>query len=231
MHLFAPDILTEARGLSPGVCVTAIVLGLLLWLFGWRWHRFWTVLSVTFAGAVYGLTTGDAGDAQVLAFAVLLALSAGLLALEMARLFAFAAGGTAVWLAVGSFFPNAQATNLYFLAGGLAGVLFYRLWTMAATSFLGALLAGYAGLVLAESQTTIDAAGWADRNSVFLSVAVGLMSALGIAVQGAQLRRQNWRDAEWRRRRLRKYRPLAVDGHDLPPDLRALREAFRKRAI
>jgi hypothetical protein len=93
------------------------------------------------------------------------------------------------------------------------------------------LIVGYAVLILTESQTSFDAADWANRNSVLLIVAVALVSALGLAVQGAQLRRQNWRDDEWRRRRRRKYRPLAVDGHDLPPDLRALREVFRKRAV
>lgn len=231
MHLFAPDILNEARGLSFGVCATVIVLGLLLWLFGWRWHRFWTVLCATIAGAVYGLSTGDVGDAQVITLAVLLALAAGVLALEVVRLFAFAAGGTAVWLAIGSMAPNAQVTNIAFLAGGLVGVLFYRLWTMIATSFLGALLAGYGGLVLAESQLPFDAADWANRNSLSLSLAIGAATILGLAVQAVQSRRQYYREHDWRRRRYRKYRPLAADGHDLPPDLRALRESFRRRAI
>ena len=117
---------------------------LLLRLFGWRWHRFWTVAAVTVAAGLYGLATGQSAGGHVLAMGLLLAVSAGLLALELARLFAFAAGGTAVWLAAGALFPTARETGIFVLVGGLAGVLFDRLWTMALTSFLGTILGGHA---------------------------------------------------------------------------------------
>ena len=51
MHLIAPDILSEARGLSPALSGVGALVGLLLWLFGWRWHRFWVVAAVTLAAA------------------------------------------------------------------------------------------------------------------------------------------------------------------------------------
>ncbi|HJZ91876.1 MAG TPA: hypothetical protein VKE40_13465 [Gemmataceae bacterium] len=226
MHLIAPDVLAEARGLSVGVCGAGIGLGLLLWLFGWRWHRFWTVAGVTVAGGLYGLSTGQATGGHVLALGLLLAVAAGLLALELARLFAFGAGGTAVWLGVGALFPNAQELGVFFLAGGLAGILFYRLWMMALTSFLGTLLAGHAGLVLADTLTAFDAPGWSGRNPVALSVAVGLVSALGLAAQGAQLR---WRaDSDrWRTQKVRKRR--ASTGNDeLSAGEKALRDIFHK---
>ena len=228
MHLIAPDILAEARGLSVGVLATGAAIGLLLWLFGWRWHRFWTVVAVTVAGGLYGLATGHAGGGHVLAMGLLLAVSAGLLALELARLFAFAAGGTAVWLAAAALFPNAHELGVFFLAGGLAGILFYRLWTMALTSFVGTLLAGHAGLVLVATLTPFDAIEWAGHNAIGLSVAVGLVSLLGLAAQGAQVRRYYVREEEerWRRYRKRRRDPIA-NGH-LPPDLEKLRNAFRR---
>jgi hypothetical protein len=228
MHLIAPDILAEARGLSVGVLVTGIVLGLLLWLFGWRWHRFWTVVAVTVAGGLYGLATGQTGSGHMLALGLLLAVSAGLLALELARLFAFAAGGTAVWLAAGALFPSAQELGVFFLAGGLAGILFYRLWTMALTSFVGTLVAGHAGLVLIATHTEFDAIEWAGRNPTGLSVAVGLVSLLGLAVQGAQVRRTHVREEKEQKRRERKKRRDPIDNGHLPPDLERLKEAFER---
>jgi hypothetical protein len=229
MHLIAPDILTEAQGLSVGVLVTGIVVGVLLWLFGWRWHRFWTVVAVTVAGGLYGLSTGQAAGGHVMVLGLLLALSAGLLALELARLFAFAAGGTAVWLAVASLFPNAQGLGVFFLVGGLAGVLFYRLWTMMLTSFLGTILAGHAGLVLAATLSDFDAAGWASRNPIALSIAIALITLLGLAAQGAQARwRTRWEREEERERRFRKRRHAPLLGSSLPPDLQSLRDAFRR---
>ncbi|HEX3147168.1 MAG TPA: hypothetical protein VHR66_03745 [Gemmataceae bacterium] len=229
MHLIAPDILAEAAGLSVGVLVTGIVVGVLLWLFGWRWHRFWIVVAVTVAGGLYGLSTGQAAGGHVLALGLLLAVSAGLLALELARLFAFAAGGTAVWLAIAALFPNAQELGVFFLIGGLAGVLFYRLWTMLLTSFLGTLLAGHSGLVLAATLSNFDAVGWASRNPLANSIVVILITLLGLAAQGAQARwRRAWDREEERERRFRKRRRAPLVGSALSPDLQALREAFRR---
>jgi hypothetical protein len=186
------------------------------------------VAAITVAGGLFGLSSTPAGGGHVLAIGLLLAVSAGLLALELARLVAFAAGGTAVWLAAGALFPNSPELGVFFLAGGLAGVLFYRLWVMALTSFLGTLLAGHAGLVLAATLTDFDGPDWAGRNPMALSIAVGLVSLLGLTAQGAQVRRTNYREDEERRWRYRKRRqePM-INGH-LPPDLKALRDAFRR---
>jgi len=227
MQLLAPDVLAEARGLSVGACAAAVGLGLLLWLFGWRWHRFWIVAGVTVAGGFYGLTTGQAAGSHVLALGLLLAVAAGLLALELARLFAFAAGGTAVWLAAGALLPNGQELGIFFLAGGLAGILFYRLWTMALTSFLGTLLAGHAGLVLFDTLTAFDAPSWAGRNPVALSVSVGLLTTLGLAAQGAQLRCRADK-GESQSRPAKKRRKNAAPSNELTPDEQALRDAFHK---
>jgi hypothetical protein len=67
MQLLAPDILAEARGLSVVICAWGVFLGLLLWLMGWRWHRFWIVLLATSVGGVFGLSAGPVYGVQPLA--------------------------------------------------------------------------------------------------------------------------------------------------------------------
>jgi hypothetical protein len=224
MQIIAPDILAEGRGLSPSVLVAGIVVGWLLWLFGWRWHRFWTVVGVTIAGGIYGLSSGMAGNGHVLALGLLLAVSAGLLAMELARLLAFVAGGTTVWWAAGALFPKAQELWVCFLAGGLAGILFYRLWLMTLTSFIGTLIAGHSLLSLLESFTKIDVVTWSNRNPVALSVGVGVLTIMGLAAQGTQYRWHQAKDDEATTpKKSRKKRSDAV-----PPDLQALRDAFAK---
>src|SRR5947209_2084318 len=100
MQTVVPEILAEAQGLSPALFAVGLVLGLALWLFGWKWHRFWTVLAITVAAGVYGLSDA-AGSlrAQPLVAGLLLAVAAGMLALSLARLMAFGAGGFAAVLA------------------------------------------------------------------------------------------------------------------------------------
>jgi hypothetical protein len=109
MQLIAPDILLAARGLTGAMAGTACALGLALWLFGWRWHRFWIVAGVTLAAGLIGLNSGRAsGGTQVMAVGILLAVSAGLMALELAKVLAFVAGGCGAWLAVQWVLPQAQ---------------------------------------------------------------------------------------------------------------------------
>ena len=47
MQLIEPDILAEASGLSVGISACGLLLGLAVWLTGWRRHRFWVVLTIT----------------------------------------------------------------------------------------------------------------------------------------------------------------------------------------
>ena len=109
MRLIAPDVLAEARGLTSAMSGTLCVLGVALWLFGWRWHRFWIVSGITLAAGLLGLNAGRAaGGTQIMAVGILLAVAAGMMALELAKVFAFVAGGCGAWLAVQWVFPNAQ---------------------------------------------------------------------------------------------------------------------------
>ena len=184
MQLIAPDILAEARGLTGAMCGTICVLGIALWLFGWRWHRFWIVAGITLAAGLLGLNAGRAqGGTQIMAVGILLAVAAGMMALELAKVFAFVAGGCGAWLAVQWVFPQAQELWAVFLSGGLFGLILYRVWTMLLTSLAGVLLAGHAGLLLWEEAFRLDAVAWATSNQVMLNgIAVGL-TVLGSLLQ------------------------------------------------
>jgi hypothetical protein len=184
MQLIAPDILAEARGLTVAMLGTVCVLGAALWLFGWRWHRFWVVAGITLAAGLLGLNAGrTAGGTQIMAIGILIAVAAGMMALELAKVFAFVAGGCGAWLAVQWVFPQAQELWAVFLSGGLFGLLLYRLWTMLLTSLAGVLLASHAALLLLESLLAFDAVKWVSANQAALNgVAVGLI-VLGILIQ------------------------------------------------
>lgn len=222
MNLIVPEIVLEGRGLSLAVVGVAIGVGLLLWLFGWRFHRFWIVVAVTVGGGLYGLSAGQATGVNMIAMGIMLALCAGLLALELARVFAFLAAGTALWLAVGLFFPQGRELWLVFLGGGLIGILFYRLWTMLLTSFIGTIIATHAILILIGETTKGDAVTWTRDHAMALSVGIGLLSLLGLAVQGMQER--------WKQQRTKETTEEQPKTEKLPKDLQALKDAFTKPA-
>jgi hypothetical protein len=184
MQLIAPDILAEARGLTGAMAGTICILGMALWLFGWRWHRFWIVAGISLAAGLLGLNAGRAaGGTQIMAAGILLAVAAGMMALELAKVFAFVAGGCGAWLAAQWVFPQAQELWAVFLSGGLFGLLLYKLWTMLLTSLAGVLLGGHAGLLLLEPLLASDAAAWAAaRQPAANGVAIGL-TVLGILLQ------------------------------------------------
>jgi hypothetical protein len=186
MYLIAPDVLAEARGMSGAMTGTACVLGTALWLFGWRWHRFWVVAGITLGAGLIGLNAGKSSSGQVMAVGILLAVAAGMMALELAKVVAFVAGGIGAWLAVQWVLPQAQELWAVFLSGGLFGLLLYRVWTMLLTSLIGALLAGHALLLLSEGWLAFDAAAWAGANLVALNGVVVAAVVLGIVVQAAQ---------------------------------------------
>ncbi|HXD87554.1 MAG TPA: hypothetical protein VN641_13740 [Urbifossiella sp.] len=183
MQLIAPDILAEARGLSGAMLGTLATLGVALWLFGWRWHRFWVVAGITLTAGLIGLNAARPAGVQVIAVGILLAVAAGMMALELAKVVAFVAGGIGAWLAVQWVLPQAQELWAVFLSGGLLGLLLYRVWTMLLTSLLGTLLGLHAGLLLLEPVFSYDAATWAAANNAALNgLTVGVI-ILGILLQ------------------------------------------------
>jgi hypothetical protein len=183
MQLIVPDVLADAKGLSAGAAGFGVLLGLLLWAFGWRWHRFWVVFGVTLTAGLVGLTSGQAAGGQVLAVGILLAVAAGMLALELARVLAFVAAGVAAWVAVQTMLPGARELWAVFLAGGLLGLLLYRFWAMLLTSFAGAVLVGHTGLLLAQVLGGFDAVGFAAKNTAALNGVVLAASLVGLFVQ------------------------------------------------
>ncbi len=183
MHLLSPAVLTDAKGLSIGAAAFFLFVGLMLWGFGWRWHKFWVVFAVTVAAGVLGLGAGKSAGTQVLVVGVLLSVAAGALALELAKIAAFVSAGTAGWLAAQAVMPQAQELWAVFLCGGLIGVVLYRLWTMLATSLIGSLLACHAVLILADAGKVVVATEFAEKNVAALNGYVIVVMLIGVGVQ------------------------------------------------
>ncbi|MEZ6143623.1 MAG: hypothetical protein R3B84_23915 [Zavarzinella sp.] len=183
MNLIAVDILAEARGLTMGVTGTGVAVGLALLLFGWKFHRVWTVAGVTVAGGIFGLTAGHADGRSALVLALLLSVSAGMLALEFARIFAFLAAGSTMWLIFHRLFPAWHDLWVVFLAGGLAGLLLYRFWTMILTSFIGTMLFFHAGLTMMGHLFEKNMAVWAGNHRTILSIGISVITLIGFLFQ------------------------------------------------
>lgn len=184
MQLILPEVLTAARGLSFGAAGFLALLGFLLWSLGWRWHRFWIVFGMTLAAGILGMQAGHAaGGRQVLVVGVLLAVSAGMLALEAAKLLAFVTGGVAAWVGAQSIFPAAQELWAVFLCGGLLGVVLYRLWTMLTMSLIGVLIASHAWLILIQETTAPNLADWVQQQTPALNGAVIALTLIGVLIQ------------------------------------------------
>jgi len=184
MQLILPDLLIAARGLSLGAAAFLGLSGVLLWALGWRWHRFWIVFGMTLAAGVIGMEAGRAaGGRQVLIVGVLLAVSAGMLALEAAKMLAFLSGGTAAWVAAQSIYPAAQELWAVFLCGGLLGVVLYRLWTMLLMSLIGVLLSSHAWLILIQEAGRTDLGDWAQKQTPALNGAVLALTLIGVLIQ------------------------------------------------
>jgi hypothetical protein len=224
MQLIAPDILLEARGLTGAMAGTVCVLGIALWLFGWRWHRFWIVAGITLASGLIGLNAGrTSGGTQVMAVGILVAVAAGLMALELAKVLAFVAGGCGAWLAVQWVLPQAQELWAVFLCGGLFGLLLYRLWTMLLTSLIGTLLAGHAGLLLVEQMFSFDAVAWVTQNVPALNGVVVGMVVLGVLLQSASAPDESAKTEKKEKKEKKKDKkeksegPAGSDHEHLPP--------------
>jgi hypothetical protein len=183
MQLVVPEILDEARGFSVAVSVTALVMGLSLWLIGWRSHRFWIVLGTTIGAGVWGLSSGPIYGTPGLVAGLLLALAAGALALALVRVVAFAAGGLAIVLAMRILFLQWEEPLACFLVGGLLALLLFRVWMMALTSAAGTLLMVYAGLCLAHHFVKLDVVALAEQKTNLLNGICGGVALLGLLVQ------------------------------------------------
>lgn len=183
MTLIAPDVLAAGRGLSIGASCFLLLAGTCLWALGWRWHRFWIVFGITLGAGLAGLSAGQPGGGQVMVVGVLLAVTAGMLALELARILAFLTGGMAAWAGAQTVLPQAQELWAVFLSGGLMGVVLYQLWTMLTTSLIGVLITWHTLLVVLEPLARIDAVALATKHAVALNGGVVAVTLIGVLVQ------------------------------------------------
>jgi hypothetical protein len=182
MQLVAPDILSDACGLSVGLVITGMILGLALWLLGWRCHRFWIVLIATVLAGIYGLYDAALFRAQPLVAALLLAFAGGLLALALVRLLAFLAGGLVGLLAAQSMLPSCDPA-ICFLLAGLVSLFLFRVSVMAITSLAGATLLGYGTLSLLDHYTNLDTVSWSGKATVLINWICGLFAVSGFGLQ------------------------------------------------
>jgi uncharacterized membrane protein YccC len=197
MQILAPDILADACRLSVPINVGGAAVGFLIWLKGWRWHRFWLVLLATLTAGLLGLEKGSDHGMPPLAWASLLALTAGTLVIALLRGLAFAAGALAAWLTLQALTPTWDQPLVCVLVGGLLGLLLFRLWIMVLTSFAGTLLLAYCSLSLAGGQFKVEA--WAAQQSDLLNVACAGLTGLGVLCQW-YLERFRTRKAKERKR-------------------------------
>src|SRR5262245_57814468 len=183
MQLIAPDIMESVLGLSLPATVVGLVLGLLLWFSGWWGHRFWIVLFITVAAGIVGMVSGQAVGLKPTVTGLLLAVSAGMMALALVRLVAFFAGGAAVCLALQLLIPAWEDRFIGFLAGGLAGLLLFRLWTMTLASFSGTLMMAYCGLGLLDRFGKLDATVLVQQRTALLNWGCAGVVLLGVLMQ------------------------------------------------
>ena len=183
MQLVVPDILADVRSLSPGLVGLGLLAGIFLWLFGWRSHRFWLVMLTTVLAGVYGLYEAPTFKANPLLGALLLSLSAGLLALALIRVLAFLAGGMSGLWFIQIAAPHVDQPLVVFLVSGLLSLFLFRLWMMALTSTVGTVLVFYCGLSLLEQAGTIDAVSWTSQGEMLLNWLSGFFVFLGLTFQ------------------------------------------------
>ena len=195
MQLVAPDILEEARLLSPFLSGAGLVVGFLLWSLGGQTHRFWLAMSVTLTAGLLGLTLGKDYGMQPLVAGLLLAVSAGALALSLVRLLLFAAGGLASLGLMHALAPAWDEPIAVFLVGGLVGVFLYRFWIMTFSSLIGALFLVYSALALLDRLHIVDSVAWTGKNGPILNWGCAALVVMGILVQFL-LERRRQRKAE-----------------------------------
>lgn len=208
MQLIAPDLFAEVAKLSIGACAIGLTLGVLIWLTGWWQHRFWTVAAVTATAGIVGLQSGRNANVQPLVAGLLAALAAGWMALELAKVLAFLGGGATASILVQTFVPTVHDPLIAFLAGGLLGVVLFRLWMLTFTSLVGSLLIAYSGLGLASVWLKTDAAAIVNEKVGVLNAAVGFGTLLGVLLQG---RFDAWRGSAGKRQKAKAMAALSED--------------------
>lgn len=197
MSLIDSEILADVLLLSPGLLIAGMVVGGALWLFGWRWHRFWIVLAATIAAGIFGLVNAGRFQSPPLVAAPLLALAAGVLALALVRLLAFFTGGMGGLVLVQSMAPQWEQPLVAFVLSGLVGLFLFRWCWMGLTSWTGTLLLAHCGLGLGQHYRALDVPTWIEQTGPMLNWILGGVAFLGLAFQfllDRRVRRRRRRD-------------------------------------
>ncbi len=181
--LVAPDILKECMKLELPTLGLGLLVGALLWLVGGWGHRFCIVLVTTLIAGVVGLQCGPFWGMQPLVAGLLLAVAAGALALSLVRVVVFLAVGWGALYLADALLPGWKEPVACFVAGGLLGVVLFRIWIMAAASLAGTLLMVYAGLCLLGRLAKVDVEAWAETKGPLLNWACLSVAVLGILLQ------------------------------------------------
>jgi len=193
-HVISPEVLAESRGLSIGATAFFLFVGFMLWGFGWRWHKFWVVFTITVVAGLLGISYGRAVGVQALVLGVLIATSAGLMAIELAKIFAFMTGGLAAWLGAQVLLQQGQELWAAFLCGGIVGVLLSKLWTMLATSFVGTVLCGHTLLIFLEVAKVIKMAEFAEKYGAAINAWAIASTVIGVLVQSKTAKKDQSKD-------------------------------------
>jgi hypothetical protein len=189
MQMVSPELIADLCGLSLGLLLAGVVVGFVLWLFGWKSHRFWVVLLATIAAGVYGLQEAAVFKTPPLVAALLLAVAAGILALALLRLIAFGAGGLTGLIVVQAAAPSLDQPLIVFIVSGLVSLVLFRWFLMALTSVAGAVLLSHVGLALFHQSGTFDAAVWAEQSAALWSWVCLLAALFGFVFQFLMHRR------------------------------------------
>jgi hypothetical protein len=196
MQLVAPDILAEAVGLSPLFPIVTGSLGVLLWIYGWRAHRFWVVLLATVTAGVFGLSRGADFGSQPLLTGILLAVASGMLALALVRVVAFVFGGLGTSLLLHAVAPSLHEPFIWFLIGGLLGLVLFRVWTMVLTALAGGVIALHSSLCLADRWGKMNAVSWAEGHATLLNWSCAVLAVAGLVGQIVLERRRSRKEKE-----------------------------------
>lgn len=183
MIFVTPEILKECLELSQESVLLSLVIGFGLWIMGGWGHRFCIVLLATLLAGIFGLRNATVWGMQPLVAGLLLAVSAGALALSLARVGAFVAIGMATVYLSRMVVPNWHEPVAIFVGGGLVGILLFRFWIMTLASLAGSLIMAYSILCLLARHVRMDVLSWSEKNASLLSWSILGLAILGILIQ------------------------------------------------
>ncbi|MEJ5274548.1 MAG: hypothetical protein WHU94_01435 [Thermogemmata sp.] len=178
------EVLQAARGMSAAMLGTWVTLGLALWLFGWRWHRFWITCVAAFVAAAITWHWGSHWTrTPPVISAIVIGLATAMIAVELARLVVLGFGGITLLYLANQLLSDFRDIWLAFPLGGLVAVLLFRIGWILATTLLGTWITIHALLLLIESVSPFDSVQWFDNNAMAIHIGIIIWIVIGIICQ------------------------------------------------